>query len=157
MERLVAAGYDPRQAPRVFELLQDDHGDDSRMEVFFLGRPPRLGGRIAELQELLSTRYGGVASEGRVTDTRDFRMRMRVLVRDDAAENVRLGRLGTAEAELGRVLSLTPNDPVARFLEGQIAEKQAADAKERAAIDRLEDKAIAAEENAMRPHPRYAR
>ena len=156
MERLVAAGYDPRQAPRVFELLKDDHGDDSRMEVFFFGSHPRLDERIADMQELLSTRYGGVASEGRVTDTRDFRMRMRVLVRDDAAENVRLGRLGTAEAELGRVLSLTPNDPVARFLDGQIAEKQAADAKDRAAADRLEDRAIAAYEEAIRLDPGYA-
>jgi len=156
MERLVAAGYDPRQAPRVFELLKDDHGDDSRMEVFFFGSHPRLDERIADMQELLSARYSGVASEGRVTDTRDFQMRMRVLARDDAAENIRLGRLGTADAELGKVLSLTPNDPVARYLEGQIAEKQAADAKERAAIDRLEDKAIAAYEKAIRLDPRYA-
>ena len=156
MERLVAAGYDPRQAPRVFELLKDDHGDDSRMEVFFFGSHPRLDERIADMQELLSTRYSGVASEGRVTDTRDFQMRMRVLVRDDAAENIRLGRLGTADAELDKVLTLTPNDPVARYLDGQIAEKQAADAKDRAAVDRLEDKAIAAYEEAIRLDPRYA-
>jgi len=156
MEAMVAAGYDPRQAPRVFELLKDDHGDDSRMEVFFFGSHPRLDERIADMQELLATRYGGVSSEGRVTDTRDFRMRMRVLVRDDAAENVRLGRLGTAGAELGRVLSLTPNDPVAHFLEGQIAEKQAADAKDRAATDRLEDQAMEAYEQAMRLDARYA-
>src|SRR2546425_10035897 len=115
MERLVAAGYDPRQAPRVFELLQDDHGDDSRMEVFFFGSHPRLDERIADMQELLSTRYGGVASEGRVTDTRDFRMRMRVLGRDDAAENVRLGRLGTAGAELGRGPSPAPDGPGGRL------------------------------------------
>ena len=156
MERLVAAGYDPRQAPRVFALLKDDHGDDSRMEVFFFGSHPRLDERIADMQELLSTRYSGVASEGRVTDTRDFQMRMRVLLRDDAAENVRLGRLRTAGAELGKVLSLTPNDPVAHFLDGQIAEKQAAEAKERAAIDGLEDRAIAAYEEAIRLDPRYA-
>jgi len=156
MERLVAAGYDPRQAPRVFELLKDDHGDDSRMEVFFFGSHPRLDERIADMQELLSTRYSGVASEGRVTDTRDFQMRMRVLLRDDAVENVRLGRLRTAGAELDKVLSLTPNDPVAHFLDGQIAEKRAAEAKERAAIDRLEDRAIAAYEEAIRLDPRYA-
>ncbi len=127
MERLVAAGYDPRQAPRVFELLKDDHGDDSRMEVFFFGSHPRLDERI-----------------------------MRVLLRDDAVENVRLGRLRTAGAELDKVLSLTPNDPVAHFLDGQIAEKQAAEAKERAAIDGLEDRAIAAYEEAIRLDPRYA-
>src|SRR5439155_1663232 len=31
LERMVAAGYDPREAPRVFELLRDDHGDGSRL------------------------------------------------------------------------------------------------------------------------------
>ncbi|HKB07607.1 MAG TPA: M48 family metallopeptidase, partial [Candidatus Polarisedimenticolia bacterium] len=113
LERIVTAGYNPRQAPRVFEILKDDHGDDRKMEVFFFGSHPRLDERIADMNGLLSTRYSGVGSEGRTTDTREFRMRMRVLVRDDAAENIRLGRLGNAEAEIGRVLDLTPNDPVA--------------------------------------------
>ncbi len=156
MERMVAAGYDPRQAPRVFEILKDNHGDDSRMEVFFFGSHPRLDERIADMQELLTARYGGAPGEGRVADTRDFQVRTRVLVRDDAAENIRLGRLGIAEAEIGKVLTLTPNDAVAHCLAGQIAEKRAADAKDRAVADRLEDEAIAAYEEAIRLDPRYA-
>src|SRR5206468_6490824 len=104
LERTVAAGYDPRQGPRVFEILKDDRGDDRRMEVFFFGSHPRLDERIADMKELLSTRYAGTAAEGRTADTADFRRRMRVLVRDDAAENIRLARLGNAENELQRVL-----------------------------------------------------
>jgi predicted Zn-dependent protease len=156
LERQVAAGYDPAQGPRVFELLKDDRGDDPKMEIFFFGSHPRLDERIADMKEIVSTRYGGVGGEGRTTDTREFRMRLRVLVRDDAAENVRLGRLGNAEAEIGKVLELTPHDPVARFLTGQIAEKRAAEAKDRAVSDQQTDKAIEAYEEAGRLDPRYA-
>src|SRR5439155_6179255 len=156
LERTVAAGYDPRQGPRVFELLKDDRGDDSRMEIFFFGSHPRLDERIADMKEILSTRYSGVGGDDRTKDTHDFQMRMRVLVRDDAAENLRLGRLGSAEAEIGRVLDLTPNDPVAHYLTGQIAETRAADAQDRAAADSQLDKAFEAYEQATRLDPRYA-
>ena len=151
-----AAGYDPRQAPRVFELLKDDHGDDRKLEVFFFGSHPRLDERIADMKDLVSERYGGAGGEARVGDTREFRMRTRVLVRDDAAENIRIGRLGNAEAELGKVLDLTPNDPVAHFLTGQVAEMRAAEAKDRAGADRFEDEALQAYERAARLDPRYA-
>jgi len=156
LERVAAAGYDPRQAPRVFELLKDDHGDDTRMEVFFFGSHPRLDERIGDMKELVAARYGGAGGGERVTDTREFRMRTRVLVRDDAAENIRIGRLGIAETEIEKVVDLTPNDPVARFLTGQVAEKRAADAKDRAQADRLEDDALKAYEEAARLDPRYA-
>lgn len=156
LERVAAAGYDPRQAPRVFELLKDDHGDDRKLEVFFFGSHPRLDERIADMKELVSQRYGGAGGEERVSDTREFRMRTRVLVRDDAAENIRIGRLGTAGVELGKVLGLTPNDPVAHFLTGQVAEKRAAEAKDRAGADRFEDEALQAYEEAARLDPRYA-
>jgi len=156
LDRVAAAGYDPRQAPRVFELLKDDHGDDRKMEVFFFGSHPRLDERIADMKEIVAARYGGAAGGEGVSDTREFRMRTRVLVRDDAAENIRIGRLGTAEAGLGKVLDLTPNDPVAHFLAGQIAEKRAAEAKDRARADRFEDEALQAYEEAARLDPRYA-
>ncbi|HKB07212.1 MAG TPA: M48 family metalloprotease, partial [Candidatus Polarisedimenticolia bacterium] len=156
LQRVAAAGYDPRQAPRVFEILKDDHGDDRKVEVFFFGSHPRLDERIADMKELLSTRYSGVESEGRTTDTRAFRMRMRVLVRDDAAENIRLGRLGNAEAEIGRVLDLTPNDPVAYYLSGQIAEKRTAETKDRTEADRQRDTALEAYDKAIKLDSRYA-
>ena len=156
LERTVTAGYDPRQGPRVFELLKDDRGDDPKLEVFFFGSHPRLDERISDMKELVSTRYSGAGGEGRVADTREFPMRMRVLVRDDAAENVRIGRLGSAEAEVRKVLDLTPNDPVAHFLMGQIIEQRSAGAKDRAAADAQMDRALEAYEEATRLDPRYA-
>src|SRR5262249_40831649 len=53
MDRMVKAGYDPREAPRVFALLKDDHGDGSKLENFFFGNHPRLDERITNTEELL--------------------------------------------------------------------------------------------------------
>ena len=44
--KLAAAGYDLRQAPKVYQVLYDDHGDSRRAEAFFFGSHPRLTERI---------------------------------------------------------------------------------------------------------------
>ena len=155
MRNLVAAGYDPREAPRVFELLQDDHGDKSKMEVFFFGNHPRLSERIGSSKDLLRTRYSGVSGPDRPGDPREFQMRTRVLVRDDAALNLEAGRFGVAESEIKKVLALTPKDPVAYFLFGQLHERRAAEAKDPAESGGLGDKALAMYDEATRLDPRY--
>lgn len=156
MRNLVAAGYDPREAPRVFELLQDDHGDKSKLEVFFFGNHPRLSERIGSSKELLATRYNGVSGKEPPGDAREFQMRTRVLVRDDASLNLEAGRFGIAESEIKKVLALTPKDPVAFYLYGQLHERRAAEAKDTAESGRLEDKALAMYDEASRLDPRYA-
>jgi predicted Zn-dependent protease len=156
LERMAAAGYDPRQAPRVYEILKDNHGDDPKMEVFFFGSHPRLSERIQDMNRLVSTRYAGAGGEARVADTRDFRMRTRVLVRDDAGLNLEAGRYGTAEAEIRKVLDLTPKDPVAHYLYGQLHEKRAAETKDPVEAARLVDLAMAKYEEAARLDPAYA-
>ncbi|PYS95145.1 MAG: hypothetical protein DMF50_09965 [Acidobacteria bacterium] len=83
-------------------------------------------------------------------------MRTRVLVRDDAAQNLEAGRFGHAEAEIKKVLDLTPNDPVAHFLLGQLDEKRAAETKDPAEAKRLTGEAMKAYEEAMRLDATYA-
>ena len=156
LQRMVAAGYDPRQAPRVFELLKDDHGDDPKLEVFFFGSHPRLNERAEDMQELLKTRYPGTGGESRVTDRRDFQMRTRTLVRENAQLNIEAGRLGTAEADLTKVLALTPNDPVAHYLYGQLLERRAVEAKDPADAAGLFREALGRYEQAARADTRYA-
>ncbi len=156
LQRMVAAGYDPRQAPRVFELLKENHGDDSKLEVFFFGSHPRLNERIEDMNGLVAARYSGAGTAPRVTDTHEFQMRIRVLVRDDAALNLDAGRYGTAEAEIKKVLDLTPNDPVAHYLYGQLYQKRALEAKDADEARRLSDQALARYEQAARLDDRYA-
>jgi len=129
MERMVKAGYDPREAPRVFALLKDDHGDGTKLENFFFGNHPRLDDRIATTQELLKTRYATTNLADAVLNTDEFAMRTRTVVRENAALDIRAGRFGLAKAQLDRVLPLAPKDPTTHLYYGDLYRLQAQRAK----------------------------
>jgi len=129
MDRMVKAGYDPREAPRAFALLKDDHGDGSKLENFFFGNHPRLDERIANTQELLKTKYAGMDTSDVVQSTDDFAMRTRTVVRENAALDIRAGRFGLAKAQLDRVLALAPKDPTTHLYYGDLYRLQAQRAK----------------------------
>jgi predicted Zn-dependent protease len=129
MERMVKAGYDPREAPRVFALLKDDHGDGSKLENFFFGNHPRLDERIANTEELLKTTYAKTDTASLVQNTEEFPMRTRTVVRENAALDIRAGRFGLAKAQLDRVLPLAPKDPTTHLYYGDLYRLQAQRAK----------------------------
>ncbi|OGL17422.1 MAG: hypothetical protein A3K12_03955 [Candidatus Rokubacteria bacterium RIFCSPLOWO2_12_FULL_71_19] len=129
MERMIRAGYDPREAPRVFELLRQDHGDSGRLETFFFGDHPRLEERIATTRELLRTRYAALDASRLTRDTEEFPLRTRVVVRENALLDIRAGRFGLARAQLDRVLAMAPRDPVTHLYYGDLHRLQAQRAK----------------------------
>jgi predicted Zn-dependent protease len=135
MDRMVKAGYDPREAPKTFELLKKDHGDPSALENFFFGNHPQLEERIRTTQDLVRTRYAGLDSSRLVANTEEFPRRMRVVVRENAALDLRAGRFGLAKDQLDRVLAMAPKDPVTHLYYGDLYRLQAQRAK------RAEDKA----------------
>ena len=119
MSRMVEAGYDPREAPRLFALLGEDRGDSTRLETFF-GNQGRLQERIASTQELLSTRYASLDTGRLVRDTEQFPLIMRVVVRDNALLDIHAGRFKLARAQLDRVLAQAPTDPVTHLCYGDL-------------------------------------
>jgi len=125
MDRMVKAGYDPREAPRVFALLKDDHGDGSKLENWFFGNHPRLDERIANTQELLKTKYATMEPAESVSNNDEFAMRTRTVVRENAALDIRAGRFGLAKAQLDRVLPLAPKDPTTHLYYGDLYRLQA--------------------------------
>ncbi len=135
LERMVKAGYDPREAPKTFELLLQDHGDSSKLENFFFGNHPQLQERIRTTSQLLNTRYAALDPAQLVTSTDEFNMRMRTVVRENAALDIRAGRFGLAKDQLDRVLVLAPKDPVTHLYYGDLYRIQAQRAR------RAEDKA----------------
>jgi predicted Zn-dependent protease len=155
MERMVKAGYDPREAPRVFALLKDDHGDGSKLENFFFGNHPRLDERIANTQELLNTKYATVDTAGVVRNTDEFAMRTRTVVRENAALDIRAGRFGLAKAQLDRVLPLAPKDPTTYLYYGDLYRLQAQRAKNPADKPALVAQALEAYERAASLDPTY--
>jgi predicted Zn-dependent protease len=127
LERMVAAGYDPREAPRVFELLRDDHGDGIRLESFFFGNHAQLDDRIANTRELLKAHPP--PPDASAANAEDFALRTRTVVRENAALDIRAGRFGLARAQLDRVLALAPKDPTTHLYFGDLYRLQAQRAK----------------------------
>jgi predicted Zn-dependent protease len=126
MDRLVKAGYDPREAPKVFQLLRKEYDDQGRLENFFFGSHPRLTERIESTTRLLRSRYAAQAADPNlVKDGPDFQLRLRTVVRENAALDIRAGRFKLAQAQLDRVLALTPKDPMAHLYYGDLHRLQA--------------------------------
>ena len=120
VERMLEAGYDPREAPTAFERLKVDPDDSSRPETFFFGNHARLEERIATTRDLLRARYPGLDGSRLVRNTADFALRTRRVVRENAALDIRAGRFELARRQLDRVLALAPEDPVAHLYYGDL-------------------------------------
>lgn len=122
--KLAAAGYDPAEAPKVYEALMEDRGDPGKVEAFFFGSHPRLAARITNAQAWVAGHPGEVA-EPTLGDEDRFARRIRPVVRDDARLNLELGRLEIAEGELEKVLDWMPEDPEAWRLRAELRLAQA--------------------------------
>jgi predicted Zn-dependent protease len=130
LDRLVKAGYDPREAPRVFELLKKESGDRGSLETFFFGTHPKLQERIDSTNELVQTKYASAAaSPAAMRDSEDFPLRMRPVVRENAQLDIRAGRFDVAQKQLDRVLAITPKDPIAHLYQGDLYRLRAQRAK----------------------------
>jgi predicted Zn-dependent protease len=117
---MIGAGYDPREAPSAFARLADAAAAPGAHATFYLGDRATLEERLASTRELVAAREGGVAPARLTRDTEEFALRLRVVVRENAAADARAGRFGLASEELDRVLALTPLDPVAHLYRGDL-------------------------------------
>jgi len=120
VERMLQAGYDPREAPKVFERFELDPDDSSGPEPFFFGNRAQLEERVATTRELLRVRYAGLDASRLVRNTAEFPLRMRGVVRENAALDIRAGRFARARRQLDRVLVLAPEDPVVHLYYGDL-------------------------------------
>jgi len=131
MDKLVRAGYDPNEAPKVFELLRSQAKDGGSLEAFFFGSHPKLTERVETTSELVKTKYASAAlSSAVVKDTEDFGLRMRTVVRENARLDIQAGRFKLAEDQLERVLAITPKDPVAHLYYGDLYRLQSQRARD---------------------------
>jgi predicted Zn-dependent protease len=157
MDALVRAGYDPREAPRVFEALREESRDRGALETFFFGSPRRLSERIDTTRKLVRTIYASAAADpSRVKDTEEFKVRLRSVVRDNAYEDIRAGRFPLAQQQLDRVLAVTPQDPVAHLYYGDLHRLRAQRARTMDAERDKAQEAIASYERAIELDPALA-
>ena len=154
MDNLVRAGYDPKEAPKVFALLRSESKDRGSLETFFFGSHPKLTERIETTEGLLKTKYAQAALATDTTrDTEDFQVRMRSVVRENAYEDIRAGRFAVAQRQLDRVLAITPKDPVAHMYYGDLYRLQAQRAREAPKKAEHERLALAAYEKSVELDP----
>lgn len=130
--KMRAAGYDLSQAPRVYEILQDDHGDSSKLEVFFFGSHPNLTLRATSARNYLAS-HGNAAPGAPLAGPEDFVRKLRPVVLKDARLNLQAGRLAIAEEELLRVRALGPNAAEISYLFARLHLARAEERPEQAA------------------------
>lgn len=150
LEALVLAGYDPKEAPKVFETFQRERDEQNVPEPFFFGTHPRLQERIANYRRLLDTRYADQAKEaGRLINADDFQGRIGQVLLDNVVLDLDLGRLKTAQAAIAQYLARQPQSPRAHYLLGDLHRRSGQD-------EPHTRRALAAYQEAARLDPSFA-
>ncbi len=149
---MVRAGYDPREAPKLFRHLRLWVEEEKKPEPFFFNTHPRLAERIASYEEILKREWAVVSRErelqiGEVA----FLARTRVLVFDNALLDLHAGRFLQAQRGLGKFLSLNPEDAPAHYYLAETYRRQN-DPNLQPEVVRLYEGAIALDPAYADPH-----
>lgn len=121
LQSMTRAGYDPCEAPKVFEHLQRTYDAGRVPETFYYGTHPRLLVRQGNYLNMLGRQCIGAAADSTPRSRDNYQERMSVLVLDNAFLDFEIDRIATAEAGLKRHLATRPTSPRGHFLRGEIA------------------------------------
>jgi predicted Zn-dependent protease len=114
---LARGAWDPRAASAVYTILAANASERGTLETFQLGAPARLRARLASVRELANA---ATAPKGGFTTSEEFEARRLSVNRDNAAEDIRLGRFALASRQLDRVLAAAPTDALAYVTYGDL-------------------------------------
>ena len=146
IEYMVKTGHDPREAPKTFEQLLKEHGDQAAIKNFFYGSHPTNKARIEHLNGLIKSKYSQTTG-AEVANTDEFIKRTRELVILVARMDYDNKRPKEAAALLEKALKAR-EDATARYFLGKIA-LDAADADRAIAQFRM---AIVADDKLLDPY-----
>jgi predicted Zn-dependent protease len=150
VEALARTGYDPEEADRTLAHLQAAAHSQAVQEPFWWGRPTVYEARRRALRKtmaaLVPTAPGLVPQ---LSGVDPYQERIRLLLRENALAELKVGRIEAAIGQLDRVLRLHPNDPVAHYYLGRAYAAKASN------VDELQP-AIAAYINATRADAAFA-
>ncbi len=142
---MTRAGYDPREAPKLFLQLQEWAREEKKPEPFFFSSHPRLAERLESYQELLQSTYRVSPPDGggRI-GKRDFGARTRGVLMDNAVLDLQAGRFDQARKSITRFPALKPEDSRGYYYMAETYRRQN-DPKERLQGIQYYQAAIAAE------------
>ncbi len=72
LDYIVAAGYDPHEAPNAVKALSSDNSDQSEVKNFFFGRHSTAKARIWQFGNLIKARYAHVNPADRIRSTSEY-------------------------------------------------------------------------------------
>jgi predicted Zn-dependent protease len=157
MASLVRAGYDPKEGPKVFELLGRVSTARGSLEMFLLGDQSFLIDRVATTRRLLQTEYPAVAAASdTMQNAQQFRLRLHAVLRENGRLDIQAGRFTLAAEQLDRALALIPNDPIAQLYYGDLYRLQSQRSQDAADKADLEKRALERYERAAALDPAYA-
>jgi predicted Zn-dependent protease len=108
---MVRAGYDPREAPKLFMHLKQWVEEEKKPEPFFLNTHPRLVERIESYEEILRREGAALARGGPLRIGEEvFLVHTRRLILDNALLDLQGGRFLQARRGLQKFLALNPED-----------------------------------------------
>ena len=144
LQLMVAAGYDPQEAPRLFMHLKAELEERQQPEPFFFGTHPRLQERIDSTDRLLETVYPGVQG---FTGTEVFNENIASLLLVNAEANIAMGRFGSGRKSIEKYIGLHPGRAEGHFALGELYRQRAEEADA--------DRALAAYAQALRCDPTH--
>lgn len=122
LELLVKAGYDPEEAPKVFEYFQRELEEQKKREPFFFGSHPRLQERKESYAHLLQSNYKETkGDQGRAR----FQEMVHSLILHNALMDLAMGRFGMAKEAIERFLSQDPESAAGRYYLGETYRQRA--------------------------------
>jgi len=146
---MVNAGYDPREAPKLFTHMKEWLEESKVKEPFFFGTHPRLQERVESYQQLLSGPFKDVESrQGRTVRTDEYLSVVQPVILDNAVLDLQAGRFLAARKELQKFSTLSPTDARPHYYLGESYRREN-DSKER-------DQAVPAYERAIALDQSYA-
>jgi predicted Zn-dependent protease len=119
---VVRAGYDPNEAPKLFEHLTKELAEENIKEPFFFGTHPKLQDRIENYRDFLDTRYQGKKTGTK--NTQVFLTKLHKVMLDNAFLDLKAGRFYSAQRGATKYLRIKPNDPRAYYLLGEISRQR---------------------------------
>ncbi len=148
---VIYAGYDPREAPKLFGHLKEWVADQKKPEPFFFGTHPRLDERIDNFNRLLADEFKDAVARGGRVEESEFLTRSRTIILENSVLDLQAGRFLQAQKGLTKFLALSPDDPRAHYYLAE-SYRRKNDPKERDLAIENYQKAMALDSTFADPH-----
>lgn len=119
LSRVAAAGYDPREGPKLFAHMKKYLKEEKVREPYFFSSHPRVAERVTVYEELLSGKYAGMTG---TVNREVFLEKTRGALLENAELQMKAGRMAGAKRDAERYLERQPGDPRGHYLLGKILE-----------------------------------